>query len=485
MSLTLQQQRAIALATAKAKAAAKKKAEPEEEKTFAGFGENILSSGGQYYDEVKNMVLNPIDTLGNAVDLAQGVAQKALPDDFTVLDMNPDAWMKSKFGDEEALAEQAGQFYADRYGGMQNIADTAYEDPVGLLSDLSMVFGGGFKAAGSLANKAGSAGGKASKLAKGLNTAGKAADFLDPLNVGVGAATKTAAGLRGIPSGGAGKYAIDNTLQNAKFSTTLPEAQRARMAETLLQNNLDPTNAKSVQVMDGLLDKAEQASKKAIDKFDADGGMIDAMPAVDKMRGVLQDEQRMRGPMFAQRRNTVQGLIDDAMTDLEPTQGMMSGRNALDTRRAVDATVDWKQKGAAETANNQSMKAYANGLREQLAESVKGLDGVNKDYSRLVEASDPLRRATARNTNNDGGLRKMITGGIGAATAYSTGSLAPLALSIIANNRLKPATRQKLAKFMYDRSKNGSRSISDRALATEIMRVIQEIEQSTGQENEQ
>jgi hypothetical protein len=240
-----------------------------------------------------------------------------------------------------------------------------------------------------------------------------------------------------------------------------------------------------VKIMDGLLTKAEEGSKKAIEQFDADGGMIDAMPAVDNMIGVLQDEQRMRGPMFAQRRNTVQGLIDEAMSDLQPTQGMMSGRDALDTRRAVDATVDWKQKGAAETANNQSMKAYANGLREQLAESVKGLDGVNKDYSRLVEAADPLRRATARNANNDGTLRKMVTEGPGLAAAYVTGNLAPLAFSIVRNQSLKPATRQKLAKFMYDRSKSGSRSVSDKALATEIMRVIQEIEQTTGQQNEQ
>ena len=479
-TMTPKQQQMLMLARARARAGNKQ--EPEEEKTLAGFGENALSSLYQYGNEVKDMVLNPIDTLGNAADLAQGVVQKALPDDFTVLGMNPDAGMKSMFGDEEALAEQAGQFYKDRYGGLDNIADTAYEDPVGLLSDIAMVFGGGLKTAGSLANKVGGTG---NKVARNLTRAGKVADGLDLLNSGVGLGTKTAAGIRGIPSGGAGKYAIENTMQNAKFSTTLPEAQRARMAETLLQNNLDPTNPKSVQTLDGLLDNAEAASKKAIEQFDADGGMIDAMPAVDKMRGVLREEQRMRGPMFAQRRNTVQGLIDDAMTDLQPTQGMMSGREALDTRRAVDATVDWKQKGAAETAQNQSMKAYANGLREQLAESVKGLDGVNKDYSKLVEVADPLARSTARNANNDGGLRKMITGGLGAITAYSTGSLAPLALSIIANHRLKPATRQKLAQFMYDRSKNGSRSISDRALATEIMRAIQEIEQSTGQDNEQ
>jgi hypothetical protein len=384
--------------------------------------------------------------------------------------------MKRLFGNEEGLAESVGQFYADRYGGAQNIADTAYEDPVGLLSDLAMVFGGGLKTAGSLANKVGGTGNKAAKV---LNTAGKVADGLDPLNLGVGVGTKVASKARG-----GAKYAIDSTQQQAKFSTTLPADQRARMAQTLLENKLDPTKAKSVERLEGLLNTAEESSIKAIEQFDAGGGMIDAMPAVDNMRGVLKNEQRLRGPEGASRRNTVQGLIDGAMEDLNPTQGLMSGREALDTRRAYDASVDWKAKGAGDAARNQSLKAYTNGLREQLAESVKGLDGVNKEYSKLVEVAEPLSRSTARNTNNTGGLGKALTVGAGAFSA-GTGNLGPLAISIIGNKYLNPSSRQRLAQFVFDRSSKGSRSVSDKALATEIMRVIQEIEQTTGQQNEQ
>lgn len=477
MAFNLEQQRAIALATAKAKAAAKKKSEPKEEKTLAGFGENIVSSGGQYLGELKDMVLNPMETLGNAADLITGVTQKALPDDFTILGMNPDAGLKKMFGDDEALADAAGQFYKDRYGGMQNIADTAYEDPVGLLSDLSMVFGGGFKTAGSLANKVGSSG---NGVAKALNTAGRVADYGDILNAGVGATTKAGAKLRG-----GSKYAIDSTLQQAKFSTTLPEAQRARMAQTLLENNLDPTSAKAAQKMDGLLESAEAASKRAIDQFDADGGVIDAMPAVDNMRGVLADEGKLMIPEQQKRVKTVQKLIDGTEDVLAPTQGQLTGRQALDARRSVDASIDWKSKGAKDTARNQALKAYANGLREQLAESVKGLDGVNKDYAKLAEAAEPLRRASARNTNNSGVLTSAIVNSAGAATSLATGSPLPLAISIIGNKALNPAMRQRLAQAVFDRSSKGSRSISDRALATEIMRAIQEIEQSTGQEDEQ
>ena len=212
------------------------------EKTLAGFGENVVSSGKQFGQEIWDMVTNPIDTVKGVGAFAAGGLQKIADDDGAV-----DAAMKKMFGDHEGVIDAAGQFYKDRYGGIDNIADTAYEDPVGLLSDLSMLVGGGLKL-GSTAAKMGGMG----RTAKALGTAGRIADYGDLLNVGVGAATKGASKLRG-----GAKYAVNNTLQNAKFSTTLPEAQRARMAQTLLEHGLDPTNPKSVQKMDGLLNFLE------------------------------------------------------------------------------------------------------------------------------------------------------------------------------------------------------------------------------------
>lgn len=470
MAMTPRQQQMLMLARARARAGNKE--EPEEEKTLAGFGENVLSSGGQYLGELKDMVLNPIDTAKGVGALAAGGLQKFADDDGRA-----DELMKQWFGNHEGVAEAAGQFYKDRYGGLDNIADTAYEDPVGILSDIAMVFGGGLKTAGSLANKVGRSG---NGVAKALNTAGRVADYGDLLNSGVGGATKAASKLRG-----GSKYAIDSTLKQAKFSTTLPEAQRARMAETLLENSLDPTSAKSAQKMEGLLDNAEAASKQAIEQFDAGGGVIDAMPAVDNMRGVLADEGRLLTPEQPKRVKTVENMINSAEGVLEPTQGQLTGRQALDARRSADAMVDWKAKGGKQTAKNQALKAYANGLREQLAESVKGLDGVNKDYAKLVEVAEPLRRASGRNTNNSGVLTSAVVNSVGAATSLATGSPIPLAISIIGNKALNPAMRQKLAQAVFDRSSKGSRAMSDKAVAIEIMRVIQEIEQSTGQDNEQ
>ena len=136
MSLTRKQQQAIALAKARAKS--QKSIEPKEEKTLSGFGDNVVSSGKQFGSEVYNMIRHPVDTLGNVADLAQGGIQKALPDDFTIMGMNPDAGMKEMFGNEEGLADSVGQFYKDRYGGAQNVADTAYEDPVAVRGAVAM-----------------------------------------------------------------------------------------------------------------------------------------------------------------------------------------------------------------------------------------------------------------------------------------------------------------------------------------------------------
>ncbi len=59
-------------------------------------------------------------------------------------------------GNEE-LAQQVGQFYADRYGSLENIKRTFSQDPVGFFADVGLVLtgvGGGVRAAGGAATTA-------------------------------------------------------------------------------------------------------------------------------------------------------------------------------------------------------------------------------------------------------------------------------------------------------------------------------------------
>ena len=118
---------------------------------------NIPSSALQFGKDLINPILNPIETASTILQLGSGIVQLAIPGEQN----------------NEELVRQVGQFFADRYGGAENIKRTIKEDPVGFLGDIALVFTGtgaavrgtgtGLKAAGAV--KAGEAVEKAGSLA--------------------------------------------------------------------------------------------------------------------------------------------------------------------------------------------------------------------------------------------------------------------------------------------------------------------------------
>lgn len=96
-------------------------------KSLGGFASNVAESGANFLGDIYNTVRHPIDTGKNVLKLAKGAVELAIP---------------GEQGDEES-ARAVGRFYKDRYGGMKNIGNTLYNDPVGAVADLSTVLGGG------------------------------------------------------------------------------------------------------------------------------------------------------------------------------------------------------------------------------------------------------------------------------------------------------------------------------------------------------
>ena len=113
-----------------------------EEKTVEGFSKNLVSSGVQLGTDMWDAVTNPVDT-GMALGKAGiGGVQKLIPG-------------KSEDGlipNYEDVADAVGDYYVDRFS---NIGDTAYEDPLGLLSDLAFGAGSALKGSAKIAKIAG------------------------------------------------------------------------------------------------------------------------------------------------------------------------------------------------------------------------------------------------------------------------------------------------------------------------------------------
>lgn len=124
-------------------------------KTVGGFMRNIAESAVKTAQGIVQPLTQPVQTAKDLGNLVIGVAQLAIPG----------------AQDKEKFARALGQFYLDRYGSFEKAANTIYQDPVGVVADISTVIGGG---AGVL-----KAGGQATKIS-GLTKAGRTLEALTP-----------------------------------------------------------------------------------------------------------------------------------------------------------------------------------------------------------------------------------------------------------------------------------------------------------------
>lgn len=115
----------------------------------AGAITNAPASAKNFVGDIASVVTDPIGTAKNVGKLGLGGIEKLIPGEQG----------------HEQYADAVGQFFADRYGGVENLKRTMATDPVGFLSDVSVVMGG-----------AGLAAAKVPKIANAASTVARAVD---------------------------------------------------------------------------------------------------------------------------------------------------------------------------------------------------------------------------------------------------------------------------------------------------------------------
>jgi hypothetical protein len=93
---------------------------------------NIPESGMQYGKDILTALTDPIGTAKSIGELGLGIIQLAIPGEQA----------------SEQQAKAVGQYFANRYGGMENIKKTIATDPVGFAGDVSVLLTGGASIAG-------------------------------------------------------------------------------------------------------------------------------------------------------------------------------------------------------------------------------------------------------------------------------------------------------------------------------------------------
>ena len=99
----------------------------EEKNTFVQAMQNVPSSAYQLVNDIITPILSPIQTAKDLTALGSSVISLIRPEEQ---------------GNEQ-LAKEVGAFFKERYGGIENIKKTFATDPMGMLSDVSIIFSGG------------------------------------------------------------------------------------------------------------------------------------------------------------------------------------------------------------------------------------------------------------------------------------------------------------------------------------------------------
>ena len=215
-----------------------------DENTFFQALTNIPSSAQQFGSDIITPFLHPIKTAKSIGQLGSSVVN---------------LFRSGDQGNEE-LAKQVGNFFVQRYGSLENIKKTFATDPVGMLSDVSIILTGG----GALAAKApamagtvGSAVKTAGKVIDPINVASKAVSAASPI---VSAPLTAAVGM----TTGAGGEALRQGFQAGKVGGDTAEAFTSSMrgATDMGEVVTDATSA-----MKTISDKSKTSYKGGMEKL--------------------------------------------------------------------------------------------------------------------------------------------------------------------------------------------------------------------------
>ena len=124
----------------------------------------LSKSGKQFAIDMAQPIIHPIETAKSLFGLGSSLVN---------------LFRKGEQGNED-IARAVGNYFAERYGGIENIKKTFRTDPVGFAADLSIILTGG----ATLVPKAAQTSGKVGAIVqKAVNAVKQTGQFIDPLNI--------------------------------------------------------------------------------------------------------------------------------------------------------------------------------------------------------------------------------------------------------------------------------------------------------------
>jgi hypothetical protein len=298
----------------------------------------------------------------------------------------PESILNAIGEDKRDIANQVGQMYVKRYGGIEQAKRTIANDPAGFMSDLSAVLttGGGV-----------------------IPQLGKAASFVDPLSLAaktVGTVGKAAAPVLGMTTG-AGSEAIKQAYGAGKTGGTAAEQFRSNISGTAPMTDVLDMAKQNLSNMN----QAKQAEyRSGMTNIKNDKTVLD-FTGIDSAVQNAQNKTSYKGKVVNERAakelGDVQAIVEDWKNQTPAEYHTPEGLDALKQRVGdVLEGIPYEQKQA-----RSAVKGVYDSIKAEIVKQAPAYANVMKGYS---EASDLIREiekslSLGQKTTADTALRKL------------------------------------------------------------------------------
>ena len=358
---------------------------------------NIIPSAKRFASGLAQAAMHPLDTAGGMLDAATGAVRNIVPDRMrTAIDSLDSPQGRQAAERASGTATAIGDFYKDRYGGRENILNTAITDPVGAAADLSTVLGLGGGAA-KMAGMGNAAQGlsRLSTLTNPLTAVGKAATVGAD---GVGFLAKHALGLStGVGAENIAQAFLAGKVKSADFLDNL-------------KGTADPTTVLD-KAKQGLAEMARQRSADYRANMAAVSGdkTVLSFNGIDKSLSDANNVARFNGVVKnAPAARYLQQITDavDEWKQYNPNQfHTPEGLDALKQRvGGIVEAIPFEEK----TARLAAGKVY-NGIKDEITKQAPTYAATMKAYSDASDQIMEIERALSlgKKASVDTGMRKL------------------------------------------------------------------------------
>lgn len=379
---------------------------------ISGAISNAPRSAKQFAEDLITPFLNPRQTKIAVAKLVEGLGNKLVPGRQ----------------ENEQIVDDVVDVFKERYGGVENFKRTLSEDPIGAAGDIASILVPAAATAKAIGGVS-----KIKTISKAGEAAAKVGGIIEPTTALRKATKATARAI--IPKG----FASNLFESAAKFSNTIPEARRARLIETSLDNRINLTVG-GVDKIRERINAYNERITEIINKSVTSGSEL-PINALFNEFGSLRKEFSGK-PMT---RNAQISQIAKEQSEFFKNTGKktLTPKEAQELKvRIYKETENYYNKIADSPASIKAQQAVARSAKNFLEEVSSEIKGVNVNLGAMKELLEPISKSAKRIKNRDlvgvgvplkGGAGGVIGGPVGVALGVGIGLLdTPLIKSKIA-----------------------------------------------------